>query len=465
MSWGSNIIGDDYDAYTDELDADRAWVIKQLHQHPVFKSKEITTPAFGAPASGPLPPTTSAATEEPTPEEKEKKRKEQAKEQTWLSDKLGKSPIELVKELRLKRRVHKEYRDDIDDAIMAIRIAKEEETDSVLSSVSWLDGYLPAVKSFNLKEKDLRALSRFGEVRKVSLSQACNQWSVANDVLTKLSNIEGDFTEVQQKLWNDSHQMKKDARTMWKNTLHQTEKLSKAELLSLEKASSLLDFHGPMDSRTIHTHMTGEDGRSRGVPSVQQMGALLKTYGPERDIYKHNSKWERQSTSMNLLMKDPWAYAAGFLDADGYITISKKGEPRAGFVATGERGKVHCENLYKMLECGVLALDLKVHKTSKRSQHRLQFYSRAHIEKLLKGTMNHLRLKKNQARYVLEHLNLRGRDGDSIIKRRDELYRLVKWENWQDVKAEELLNEWNVDEQEVLSWARRDPDMIVSEVV
>jgi len=79
--------------------------------------------------------------------------------------------------------------------------------------------------------------------------------------------------------------------------------------------------------------------------------------------------------------------------------------------------------------------------------------------------MEHLRLKKNQARYVLEHLNLRGSNGDSIIKRRNELFRLVKWENWRDVKAEELLNEWNVDEQEVLSWARRDPEMIVSEVV
>jgi len=332
LNWGSNIIGDDYDAYTDEPDADRAWVIKQLQQHPVFKTEEITQPAFGAPVSGPLPPTASAATDEDSPEEKDKKRKEQM----WLSDKLGKSPIELVKELRLKRRVHKEYRDDIDDAIMAIRIAKEEETDSVLSSMSWLEDYLPAVKSFNLRDKDLRALSRFGDVRKVSLSQACNQWSVANDILTKLSNIEGDFTEVQQKLWNDSQNMKKDARMMWKHTLHQSEKLSKAELLSLEKARSLLDFHGPMDSRTIHTYMTGGDGRSRGVPSVQQMGALLKTYGPERDIYKHNNKWERQSPSMDLLMKDPWAYAAGFLDADGYITISKKGEPRAGFVATGE---------------------------------------------------------------------------------------------------------------------------------
>jgi len=42
-------------------------------------------------------------------------------------------------------------------------------------------------------------------------------------------------------------------------------------------------------------------------------------------------------------------------------------------------------------------------------------------------------------------------------------YNLVKWENWKDVpeKAEELLREWNVDEQEVLSWGRSDPEAIL----
>ena len=190
----------------------------------------------------------------------------------------------------------------------------------------------------------------------------------------------------------------------------------------------------------------------------------MKTYGPEYDIVKSGPNWEVLTNDLHLVMKDPWAYAAGFLDADGYITISKRGEPRAGIVATGLRGKHHCENLYKMLECGVLSLDLKVHKSSKRSQHRLQFYSRDDLTRLLKGTLPHLRLKKNQAKYVLEHLSLRGQNGDLIVKRRDELYRLVKWENWSDVKADELLQEWKVDEQEVLSWAERDPEMMTGEV-
>ena len=62
--------------------------------------------------------------------------------------------------------------------------------------------------------------------------------------------------------------------------------------------------------------------------------------------------------------------------------------------------------------------------------------------------------------YCWEHLSLRGQDGDLINKRRDELYRLVKWENWSDVRGDELLEEWKVDEQEVLSWDRSDPELI-----
>jgi hypothetical protein len=68
--------------------------------------------------------------------------------------------------------------------------------------------------------------------------------------------------------------------------------------------------------------------------------------------------------------------------ADGYITITGRGEPRAGFVATGQRGRSHCEQLHKTLDCGVLQLDQKISKTSNRTQHRLQFYSKGDIEKL-----------------------------------------------------------------------------------
>jgi hypothetical protein len=54
----------------------------------------------------------------------------------------------------------------------------------------------------------------------------------------------------------------------------------------------------------------------------------------------------------------------------------------------------------------------------------------------------------------LEHLDLRGQGGESIIKQRDALFRIVKWENWKDVPhmRVKLLDEWNVDEEIVSSW-------------
>ncbi len=469
MVWASQIIGDDYDAKSDEEDSDRNWVIRQLAQHPLFKSGSISTPKFAEnpptpdKGSGKLQPTQPPAKD---PKEEERRKKEMEGmvlagdiSHGWFENVFGKTPNEIVKDLRMKRRDHKQYREDIDDAIKMIRMTKEMEVDNTLKKLSWGGEHLMTIKSLGLSDRDLKALSRFGENREVSLRQSCMQWERADKMLTKLASID-DLNEEQQRLWVDANNLKKEAKKMWRHTLHQSEQLTKRDAMFLHKSKELLDTEGPMDSRSLHSHMTNTDGRSRGVPSVQQLGALLKVYGPEFDIIKNKGSWESLSTDTDVILKNPWAYAAGFLDADGYITISKRGEPRAGIIATGDRGKIHCENMHKILDCGVLSLDLKIGESSKRSQHRLQFYSKADLNKLLKGVLPHLRMKKEQANYVLQHLNLRGRDNDLINKRREQLYRLVKWENWKDVKSDELLAEWNVDEGEVLSWARQDPEVI-----
>ena len=151
-----------------------------------------------------------------------------------------------------------------------------------------------------------------------------------------------------------------------------------------------------------------------------------------------------------------------FIDADGYITITKRGEPRVGIIATGERGKVHCEELQKTLGCGVLQLDLKLYqKSSKRSQHRLQFYSKADVRKVLKGVEPHLRLKKNQLNNVLEYIDT-PRKGAIAKQRRDQLEKLVKYDNWSDKKGDELLSEWGVKEEDIMTW--RDPTLMQLEL-
>ena len=305
----------------------------------------------------------------------------------------------------------------------------------------------------------MKALRKYGDNRAISLKQACIQWDNANNVIKRLSQVEGEWDNEQRDLWIESMRMRKESKGMWTTTLHQVDSLNKSESAYLNAAVDILGYKGSMDSRTLLENMSYMDGRNKSF-SVQKLSALLKTYGLEYNIIKHRDRWELLPTNSSDIIKDPWAYAAGFLDADGYITISKRGAPRAGIIATGQRGKVHCEQMHDLLGCGVLQLDLKVHKTSKKSQHRLQFYSADDLRTLLQGTKPHLRLKKKQATSVLELLDLRGRNGDMITKRRDELFKIVKWENWHDVKGDELLEEWNVDEQEVLSWGRSDPEVI-----
>jgi len=440
------LIGDDYDAETDEPDADRAWVIKQLMQHPLFKSEQLVTPQFEGDA-----PFTPEVESEPV------QFRDGEVVDGWFEDQFGKTASELVKDLRMKRRVHKEFTGDIDELIEAVRKAKHAEIESVLLGVPWTSEYIEPIRGLGLTDRDLKALRKFGGVREISLKQACIQWGNSNIVLKRMAEVEGEWDDEQRALWVEAIDKRNESRSMWRGSLHQADSLNKSEAAYLNVASDILSVRGPMDTRALLENMSHLDGRNKGF-SVQKLGALLKVYGPEYNIAKHLEKWELLSS--DSIIKDPWAYAAGFLDADGYITISKRGEPRAGIIATGERGRVHCEQMHKMLDCGVLQLDLKVHKSSKKSQHRLQFYSADDLRTLLKGTLSHLRLKKKQAACVLELLDLRGRDGDMITKRRDELFKIVKWENWHDVKGDELLEEWNVDEQEVLSWGRSDPEVI-----
>lgn len=374
----------------------------------------------------------------------------------WFQSMFGRGAGDLVKDLRMARREHKDMRDAIDHAIDAIRIAKKQEVEATLQSIEWIGKHEGTVRNLGISERDLQALRKHGNNRQYALRRACAQWEKANDTISKLLLLEGDFNDEQRQMWVDAQQIKKNAKKEWKNALHSIDNIKKTEAIYLTKSVEILEKRGPLPSSEIFANMTG----ARNLSS-SKLSALLKMHGVEYDIERIGKSWGiiRDDT---VIFKDVWAYAAGFLDADGYITITKRLEPRAGFIATGERGKMHCEHLHKALGCGVLQTDLKIHKNSRRTQHRLQFYSRDDLRKLMKGIKPHLRMKKGQADAILELLDLRGRKTDIIKSRRDELFRIVKWLNWKDVpdKREELLKEWNIDEAGVLAMFNRDGETL-----
>lgn len=374
----------------------------------------------------------------------------------WFHSMFGRGAEQLVKDLRMARRDHKDMKEAIDYAIDAIRIAKKQEVEATLQSIGWIGKHESSVRSLGISDRDLQALRKHGVSREYALRRACVQWERANDVISKLLLIEGDFNDEQRQMWTDAQQLKKNSKKEWRNTLHSIDNIKKTDAIFLAKASSILEKRGPLPSNEIFASMD-----KTKLLTSNQLSSLLKLHGVEYDIERVGNNWGivRDDT---VIFKDVWAYAAGFLDADGYITITKRLEPRAGFIATGDRGKIHCEQLYKALGCGVLQTDLKISKNSKRTQHRLQFYGESDLRKLLKGVSPHLRMKKGQADAVIELLDLRGRKTDIVKSRRDDLYKMVKWLNWKDLpdKRAELLKEWNIDEAGVHALFSRDGETL-----
>lgn len=366
----------------------------------------------------------------------------------WFESNLGCSASEFVSRLRKARRSNKEEKHSIDKIINDIRMLKGMEAEMTIKMYSWCEQHTDTIKSLGLSDRNLKSLRRFGESRKVSLLRACNQWEKAEEALKMLDEFEDVWGDTERNTWVEAMNLRKDARKMWNASLHQIERLTQKEREAIEKSAEMLSEKGAMSSRTIFECLSAKGVLHKSMTSGK-LAKLLSMYGEEVDIISGASRGTFVKIDRGgLIVKDPYAYAAGFLDADGYLTITKRGEPRAGFIATGRRGKIHCEQLQKVLDCGVLQLDQKVYKDNQRSQHRLQFYSKSDIRKLLNGLLPHLRMKKTQAKAILAYID------EKDLTKKEELQKVVKYHNWSDDKnkSESLLAEWGVGHDDVAKW-------------
>jgi len=364
----------------------------------------------------------------------------------WFEENLGVSATDIVSRLRKARRHNKDDKHDIDALIQDVRTLKAMEVEMTLKSVDWANEYLSEIRNFDLSDKTLKSLRKFSDTRKVNLVKACIMWRDAENALSILKEHEEVWGDEEKKAWVNAMTLRKDAKKMWKSTLSQMDRLTDKEQETITKCAQLLKQNGPMSARAMF-----ESDMIEKMPGLtaNKLSKLLSLYGEEVDIVNGAQRGTFVKMEKDgLVLKDPYAYAAGFLDADGYISITGRGEPRAGFIATGTRGRTHCEQLQKTLGCGVLQLDQKVYKDTQRSQHRLQFYSKDDIGKLLNHLLPHLKMKSTQAKAVLAFIQ----EDDPMRKER--LQRLVKYSNWSDDKAKSqmLLAEWGVSTDDVAKW-------------
>ena len=365
----------------------------------------------------------------------------------WFEDKFGKSANSVIRDLRKARRVLKDDKSEIDHIIQAVRTLKSTEVEATLSLFDWAKEHQDSMRKMGLSDKDLRSLRLFGNTRKSSLIRACMVWENAEDALSKLDEFQDVWGEEEQTAWVNAMQQKQDARKMWRNTLHQFDNLNKHQQTLLYLAKEEIDDKGAMTARAIVNNLV-EKGRNRTC-TPGQLSKLMTMYGEEINIIKGHRKGEFISMNRDgLIIKDHWAYAAGFLDADGYITITERGEPRAGFIATGDRGRMHCEQLHKNIGAGVLQLDQKVYSDGQRSQHRVSFYAKDDLSKLLSQITPHLRMKDMQAKAVMAFIQ----EKDPV--RKTQLKRFVQFSNRDGTaKGERSLVEWGVDRDTVMSWS------------
>ena len=135
----------------------------------------------------------------------------------------------------------------------------------------------------------------------------------------------------------------------------------------------------------------------------------------------------------SMMKKNIWAYTAAFIDSDGYITLDRNMNPRVGLVATGERGKAFMQEMHKSIGFGRMHLDQKSPQDT-RLINRLNFYSQDDVTDLLTKCLPHFRLKKGNAKLLLELIRMKKsyKKADWYKDRCDEIFKLMKWENHKD---------------------------------
>ena len=321
----------------------------------------------------------------------------------WFETHLGCSASEFVSRLRKMRRSNKDVKADIDLLIEDVRTLKALEVKTTLKGISWANGKESTIKQLGASDRDLKSLRRFGESRKVGLMQACNLWDSADSSLKMLDQFTDVWGEQESQAWASAMQNKTDAKKMWRSTLHQSERLTQKEQDTLAKASYILQLEGALSSRRLQERMLDESVLHKSM-TTGKLSKLLSMYGEEYDIINGPKKGTFvKMDDDGIIIKNPWSYAADFLESDGFIKVSERGETSLGFVSTGKRGKVHCEQLHKMIDGGSLQLNRRVSKEH-TTQHRLIFSMDNEVSNILKNMLPYLSSKRQQAEYVLKKM-------------------------------------------------------------
>ena len=348
-------------------------------------------------------------------------------------DYIGNFPVEpivvdknipnIVKELRdMRRKLKGEPKLKLTKGIDHLITAYEHYVQKCLDSVYWLQPYQSPLKNmtFNLSKIQKLHSIKDGETRNEIIDLLCKMWE--SEIEKSNLSFSSEYT-IQSNIIKDC---KKSLRKIIKDIPHQSLRKSKKEMIEGHVVDIICKSPG-LTSNEVHSRLPIGYNKISTPQSISKMLKKVNATKIEGEYY----------LVKDLIKKDLYSYVAGFIDSDGYITMDSSYAPRIGMIATGNRGRAFFQELESELKCGRLHLDQKVGENS-RSQHRLNFYSKADISAILAKCLPHLRMKKEQGKLLIEAIRIKGqhRKAEWAKPRLEEIFKLMKYENWKDSRGQ-----------------------------
>ena len=326
---------------------------------------------------------------------------------------------DLVKKMRNARRKLKgNQRDRMSKAIDTMIDAYTDHLGKCIDSITWLTDYTIPLKKMRYNEKDLHKLYTMKSLdeRREVVDALCKYWEA------ELNQKDMAYGKEYSQMYNEMKIAKKEFRDCLAKVSNQSITKTKKERQQDFILKSVCENPG-ISAKMIHEKMPTPLFKISSPNSISQTIKKLDIISYKGSFYKAPS----------MLKKNIWAYTAAFIDSDGYITLDRNMNPRVGLVATGTRGRAFMEEMHKSIGFGRMHLDQKSPQDT-RLINRLNFYSQNDVRELLTKCLPHFRLKKGNAKLLLELIRMKKsyKKADWYKQRCDEIFKLMKWENHKD---------------------------------
>tara|TARA_R100001463_G_scaffold88622_1_gene143376 strand:+ start:835 stop:2445 length:1611 start_codon:yes stop_codon:yes gene_type:complete len=335
---------------------------------------------------------------------------------------------DLIRKMRKSRRALKgEQRIKMAKAIDTMIDAYADHLQKCIGSITWLSDYTVPLSKMRYNEKDLSKLNKMKslELRRETVDSLCKYWEAEQ----KQEGMA--YSKEYSELAKEMRLAKKDFRNAISKITNQSITKTKKQRQEDFILKSVCEQPG-ITAQNIHEIMPTPLFK---ISSPNTIAKAIK----KLDIVSSNGSYYKMPS---MIKKNIWAYTAAFIDSDGYITLDRNMNPRVGLIATGSRGKAFMEEMHKSIGYGRMHLDQKSPQQTRLIQ-RLNFYSQDDVTDLLTKCLPHFRLKKGNAKLLLELIRMKKgyKKTDWYKSRCDEIFKLMKWENHKDHVGYDWLKE------------------------